>query len=121
MKLILKSFSQDVDLENPEDIRYFLVFDAGGKEVKLPVQKDTTEALINLIYSNGESDGDVDSEDDGSDVGEVAFQAPNGGKVGSAPHREDPEDFSDAAVFSNDNGAGQEEEAPDSEEDVDSL
>lgn len=53
MNLILKRFSQEVDLENPEEVRYLLVFDHGGQEIRLPVQKETTEALAQALYGNG--------------------------------------------------------------------
>lgn len=51
MNLLLTRFSQDVDLSNPNEVRYFLVFETTeGHEVRLPVQKETTEALVKLVY-----------------------------------------------------------------------
>ena len=51
MNLILKRFSQDVDLSNPDEVRYFLVFEAPTGEIRLPVQQETTQELIKLLYA----------------------------------------------------------------------
>ena len=52
MNLVLKRFSQDVDLSNPEKVNYFLVLETPqGAEVRLPVQKETTETLVKLLYT----------------------------------------------------------------------
>lgn len=66
MNLVLKRFSQDVDLSNPEKVEYYLVFatDSGG-EIRLPVQKETTEVLVNLLYTPKDSvDGITDDTDE---------------------------------------------------------
>lgn len=53
MNLLLKRFSQDVDLSNPNQVNYFLVLETPqGAEVRLPVQKETTEALVRLVYAS---------------------------------------------------------------------
>ena len=54
MSLTLKSFSQDVDMEDPQKVLYFLVFrrDVDGKELRLPVQKETTERLVDFLYGS---------------------------------------------------------------------
>ena len=56
MQLVLKRFSQDVDLSDPGNVLYYLVFDTGGLEVRLPVPKETSEALIQLVYGTGEKE-----------------------------------------------------------------
>lgn len=127
MKLLLKSFSQDVDLASPEDIHYFLIFDAEGQEVKLPVQKDTTEALINLIYSVGDADGDTDDRDVGDNLGDLAFEAPtrnsnvnNHRSPGNESIEQEDANLDGAEVFGN-NGSSSQDESPETEEEVDSL
>ncbi len=52
MNLLLTRFSQDVDLSNTNEVKYFLVFETPeGHEVRLPVQKETTEALVKILYA----------------------------------------------------------------------
>ena len=53
MILTLKSFSQDVDLADPTQVQYFLVFDGEGKNLRLPVPKETTEELAKFLYAEG--------------------------------------------------------------------
>lgn len=55
MHLVLKRFSQDVDLADPGNVLYYLVFDNSGAEVRLPVPKETSEALIQLVYGSAET------------------------------------------------------------------
>lgn len=52
MSLMLKSFSQDVDMDDPQKVLYFLVFrrDGDGEELRLQVQKETTEKLVDFLY-----------------------------------------------------------------------
>jgi len=52
--MFLKRFSQEVDLDDPTVVHYFLVFDHKGKEIRLPVQSETTEALTQELYGNGD-------------------------------------------------------------------
>jgi hypothetical protein len=77
MKLTLKRFYQAVDLDNPDKVTYYLVLvtDA-GKEVLLPVQKETTEALVRMLYDRGQEESEEssnelenDSSEDQSEVG----------------------------------------------------
>lgn len=52
MNLILRRFYQSVDLADPTQVQYFLVLETEeGKELLLPVQKDTTEALVKMLYA----------------------------------------------------------------------
>lgn len=52
MNLVLKGFSQEVDVARPDRVNYFMVFkrDSDGKEIKLPVQQETTTHLIAALY-----------------------------------------------------------------------
>jgi hypothetical protein len=51
MNLPLVSFSQDVSLSNPDVIQYFFVFETDDKErIRIPVQKETMDALLKVIY-----------------------------------------------------------------------
>ena len=52
MKLVLKSFSQEVSLENKNEVKYFVYFrcDEEDRELKLPVSKETSEALIAFAW-----------------------------------------------------------------------
>ena len=54
MNLTLRRFYQAVDLAYPDRVTYYLVLvtDA-GKEILLPVQKETTEALVEMLYASG--------------------------------------------------------------------
>ena len=53
MNLLLTRFSQDVNLSNPDKVNYFLVFETEeGAEVRLPVQKETTETLVKMVYGS---------------------------------------------------------------------
>lgn len=52
MQLVLKRFYQAVDIDAPDKVGYFLVFGSSdGREILLPVQKETTEELVKAIYS----------------------------------------------------------------------
>jgi hypothetical protein len=64
MNLTLKRFYQAVDLDNPDKVTYYLVLvtDA-GKEVLLPVQKETTEALVNMLYAGGQEESEESSNE----------------------------------------------------------
>lgn len=55
MALILKSFSNDIDLESPDNKeRFFMVFmnTKTDKEVRLPVPSETVEALLREVYGS---------------------------------------------------------------------
>jgi hypothetical protein len=55
MNLILVGFSQDVSLESPEDVQYHLVLKrSDGATIRLPVQEETTRALIESVYAGKE-------------------------------------------------------------------
>lgn len=76
MNLILKRFSQDVDLSNPEEVQYYLVFDSGnGGEVRLPVQKETTEALVKMLYTPKAKVAGPKEEEDVSEEAEEPDEA----------------------------------------------
>lgn len=117
MNLRLKRFSQDVDLARPDVIQYFLVFqkDDGG-EVRLPVQRETTETLISLVYGG-------------------AQQAPVKPERAQQPRQQVPDDYrpeqdgEPPSVFPDDFHSEQEEyeedsveeDLPESEDEVPSL
>lgn len=46
MNLVLKGFSEDVNLEDPRKPHFYLVFDDNGKEYRLPTEQRTVEALM---------------------------------------------------------------------------
>jgi hypothetical protein len=48
MRLVLKSYSQDVDISDPDSASYLLTFveEESGIEVRLPVQQDTVMQLV---------------------------------------------------------------------------
>jgi hypothetical protein len=48
MRLVLKSYSQDVDIQDPEAASYLLTFmeEESGTEVRLPVQQETVLKLV---------------------------------------------------------------------------
>jgi hypothetical protein len=48
MRLVLKSYSQDVDISDPDSAVYLLTFheEVTGSEVRLPVQLDTVLKLV---------------------------------------------------------------------------
>lgn len=77
MQLVLKRFSQDVDLSDPGNVLYYLVFDHGGSEVRLPVPKETSEALIQLVYGNGEKEDHQDEHPDEEDLKKAYDEGPD--------------------------------------------
>jgi hypothetical protein len=52
MTMQLKGFSQEVDISNPDEVTYFLTFSYRSKDIKLPVQQETAQALIDAIYGD---------------------------------------------------------------------
>jgi hypothetical protein len=106
MNLVLKRFSQDVDLRDPESVQYFLVFQKDDDdEVRLPVQKETTEALVRILYSGGvEKVAEVEGDDRYDE---------------NSLRKAEPEDFSEATEF----GGSEEEEftEPKEEESSDDM
>ena len=50
MTAILKAFSQEVNLGKVDQVHYFLVFDISGRECRVPVLKETVEALTDALY-----------------------------------------------------------------------
>lgn len=51
--LLLKRISQEVDLSRPGLVQYFLVFGTpSGKEVRLPVLKETSDTLVAFLYGS---------------------------------------------------------------------
>lgn len=68
MPIVLKRFSQDVDLENPEVSSNYLVLSADGREFRVPVPPETIRELTAQIYkSNASESNSVPdlSEDEG--------------------------------------------------------
>ena len=59
MNVTLKGFSQDVSLSEPGKVNYSLVFDAEGREIRLPVLQETTEALAKFLYGGQEMEEKV--------------------------------------------------------------
>lgn len=57
MKLLLKGFSQDVSLDDPNTVHYLLVFGKEGssEELRLPVLQETTEKLVAFLYAGAPS------------------------------------------------------------------
>jgi hypothetical protein len=54
MNLRITGFSQNVDLEDPSQVRYYLVVTRDdGKTEQLPVPQETTEALVKMVYDPG--------------------------------------------------------------------
>jgi hypothetical protein len=113
--IVLKRFSQEADLSNPEAFQFFLVFDKNGKELRLPVPQETINALIQEIYVAPVQREQVDAKD----------AAPE-------PYPEeatefDGEDFPPGDAYDNDFAPESltydqtEIEGPESEEDVPSL
>lgn len=55
MRLVLKGFSQQVDLKNPDQIEHFLIFETDkGKEAKLRSPKELIEEVIRLTITEDE-------------------------------------------------------------------
>jgi len=119
MILTLKSFSQDVDLTDPSKVQYYLVFDGEGKSLRLPVLKETTEALAQFLYSQPSSE-EVKEE-------ETVYETKVA--VKSAHYLEESDDVSDADEFGGDVEEDEDEDEeegysnglPSSEEEVPSL
>lgn len=67
MNLTLKRFYQAVDLAYPDKVTYYLVLvGEDGREILLPVQKETTEALVEMLYANGiQKEAQPEAEDIG--------------------------------------------------------
>jgi len=120
MNLQLKSFSQDVDLAEPDKILYYLVFQTeSGNAIRLPVQKETTEELIRLVYKKK--------------IAAAEEPSPEPEAVPEEPREETDEEYDDdmafdengdpieaASVFQ-DEAPYEEQETPESEEEVPSL
>jgi hypothetical protein len=53
MIVTLKSFSQQVDLEDPSKVDHYMVFDADGRTIQLPVPESTIQALVAILYGAG--------------------------------------------------------------------
>jgi hypothetical protein len=53
MKLMLKSFSQEVVIDEKDEVKYFAVFvdDDSGRELRLPIPKGTSEAIIRFLWA----------------------------------------------------------------------
>ena len=52
MKVLLKRFGQEVDLEDPSRVRHTLVFEVGNRELSLPVSEETVKALMAAVYAS---------------------------------------------------------------------
>lgn len=53
MRLTLKGFSQDVQMESPEEPQDFLVFSSDdGRELRLPVGQETVKGLVDFIFGS---------------------------------------------------------------------
>lgn len=93
MKLTLISFSQDVDLSEPNDIKFFLILkDEDGRVIRLPVQKETTEELIRVVYSNKEPEVDRNDEPQTDINSEVLADLKN-----------EISEFEDSSIFGSEN------------------
>lgn len=64
MPIVLKRFSQDVDLENPEVSSNYLVLSTDGREFRVPVPPETIRELTAQIYQQPVSAEEVEEEDD---------------------------------------------------------
>ena len=55
MEIRITHFSQDVSLVDPEQGKFFIVVETGdGESVRIPVQRETTDALIKLAFTKKE-------------------------------------------------------------------
>ena len=83
MKLVLRGFSQDVDLYNPDEAENFLVFEVEGTDqtFRLPVPSTTIEELTGIVHGVGELDEKV----------EMAPAAPAGEGQEDEPEPEEPD------------------------------
>ena len=94
MQALLKRFSQEVDLSNAQEVKYFLVFDINGKEERLPVQQETVTTLTALLYgippdTGAEPVPDFPEEQTQEKVGSFAPSIPEGAESYEAPEEEE--------------------------------
>jgi len=97
MIITLKGFSQDVSLSEPGKVNYFLVLDAEGREIRLPVLQETTEELAKFLYAPKEvtevkvdvtikeafaADEDSDAEEFGGDFNDEEEELDEDGDEG---------------------------------------
>lgn len=113
MSLTLTKFTQEVDIGSGLDVTYFAVFKAtDGRELRLPISKDASEALIKFM---------ADSSQEPEDAGRLLKQASEDEMVGEEDQQFGSEFGGD---FTDGNVEGYEEdesEMPESEEEVPSL
>lgn len=102
MQLVLKRFYQAVDIESPDKVGYFLVFGASdGREILLPVQKETTEELVKAIYSKPSAPTPPQEEDLDEELEEEETESPQMDDSEDEELEDEmgEEDFGGASVF----------------------
>lgn len=84
MNLILRRFYQSVDLDDPDKVNYFLALETPeGEEILLPVQQETTQALIQKLYAKKQMKEVEDAEE---------HEDPEVGEDEEGSYEEDPEE-----------------------------
>lgn len=69
MNLLLKGFSQDVDLSSPDRVLYHFIIQAeNGRVIRLPVQKETTDALIQELYASKMQEKEAESTEPSEEI-----------------------------------------------------
>jgi hypothetical protein len=78
MRLVLKSYSQDVDIQNPEAASYLLTFleEESGFEVRLPVQQETVLKLVQETVRLGTKQPTKETEEEEAVVPDVELSKP---------------------------------------------
>lgn len=128
MKVLLTGFAQDVDFENPADIKNYLVFriENSKEPLKLPVAKETITALMEAVYVDPKQTAepstanaytpDADMEDeDRKDADEF------GGDYSEQPEQEAYAEEREEVEEEPEEEQQEESEAPESEDDVPSV
>lgn len=88
MKLVLKGFSQDVDLEGAETLSYLILVDEDSESIiRLPVHEQTIERLTQIVH--GDTVGDEETagftERDDSDSSEAPQESEEEAPVEDKP------------------------------------
>lgn len=116
MSLTLTKFTQEVDIGSGLDVTYFAVFKAvDGRELRLPITKDASEALIKFM---------ADSSPEPEDAGSIMKRASEDEMVGEEDQQFGSEfggDFQSGFVEPDEDEAYEDSEVPESEEEVPSL
>lgn len=88
MKIAIESFSQDVSLEDPDSIEYFFVVKTDdGRVGRLPVGKETTEALIEFVYGNSTTDKLASDSEEADELEDQEVEEEIGPEVPPEPMR----------------------------------